>query len=698
VTPTHDRLSGGVGAPEDGWTGRWAEGATHLLDPATGSDRRDAAESDDLDAVVSLEANLVAAVGSGSWLAVTDVPLLAGHDDDALQVQLREQILQANVASIARVCDRFITRLGERSELLPVSRVKKPARQALERLSAHTEDWAARTLSGPVPRRALAVTREEDADLYENRMVTELVHPILTTALSDRIRRLRRLTSDLADLERARDEGTHYRRRRLYTFWGADAARAAESSSHATQTLKQLESLAAWAQSLRRSTLAVALRGRRTGQRSLRNTNVIANDRHYRAAGLVWAAYEREPEADESPEDRHRRFRSRHRAFDDYVLCLIVRALGDLGYIPQEDEIPDGRRSIIVNGAWGDATIERAPDGAITLTSHHRSSRFVPLVDVVGPADEHPAIAERWASLVYAVREPSVVVYLASSAAMRNLPRDLASRMLSAGPDQVDRDVPIAGVPVSPLETTSLERVARAVADALQSPALLDYPRAVLMRGDRVPRRLIDYLVSSDLTQRGLSPLFYRSGTDTISVRRPLSSSESSSLEAVVRQLKDRTRAPGWERDLAAEIASLDSAIESAAASLAGLLTCPLCGARADTSQVGRDADVFVITCRSCEGRWGHESCGECRTRIPIIEPERDLRNPDAVGPGWVERIYGQDALSSPCWARTVAGRYVCPECRSCSLSAAAEGANCVRCHSDTGPLPPHSLRATGSD
>ena len=697
MTTTYDRLTGTTGPPADGWTGRWADGATHLLDPATGNLSRDAAESDDLDAIASLEAGLTAAEQSGSWLAITEVPLLAGHDDDALLPQPREQVLGLHIASIARLCERFITRLGERSELLPVSRVKRPARRALERLSAHTEDWAARTLSGPVPRRALAVTREEHADLYENRMVTELVHPILTSALSDRIRRLRRLTSDLADLERARDEGTHYRRRRLYTFWGADAARAAESSSQASQTLQLLEALAAWVQSLRGSTLGVALRGRRTGQRSLRNTNVIANDRHYRAAGLVWSAYEREPEADESAEERRIRILSRHRAFDNYVLGLVVRALDDLGYVPDEDEIPVGHQPLMLHGKWGDVTFARTPDGVITLASRGISTRFIPLLDAVGPGDDHPKVADRWSSLVDVVKVPSVVVYLAASGAIRSLPQHLAASMMSSGRDSASRGDLLAGVPVSPLETTSLERVARAVAIAVQAPALLDYPATVQLHGDRVPRRLIDHLIYLDPTQTGLSPLFHRAETDAITVRRPLTASERSKLEVVIRQLSDRTKSPGWERDLVGEINLLGGAIEDAADSLAGILTCPLCGATADPTRVGRDGDVFVITCRSCETRWGHERCGECGSRIPIIEPEREIRNPEVLGPGWVERIYGQDALSSPCWARSLPARYICQDCRSCSLSTTSAGAKCVRCHPGSAVTPSPSLRATGS-
>ncbi len=684
MSTPHDRLTGEPGLQAPGWTGRWAQEGRHLIDRDLGSSSRDAAESDDLDALKSLEDPLGAAVQSGSWHELLESPLLAGHESDALELGKRERILAENFASIARICERFVTRLGERSELLPVSRVRRPARRALERMASHTEDWAARTLSGPVPRRALAVMREENADLYENRMVNELVHPILSSALSDRIRRIRRLTADLADLERAKDEGTHYRRHRLYSFWGADAARAAESSGRAQGTLRKLEALAASVQALRGSTLAATLRGRRTGQRSLRNTNVIANDRHYRAAGIVWGAFEREPESEESPEERQGRLILRHRAFDNYAFGLIVRALFDLGYEAVEDGLPAAGAPSILFGPWGRADLIRNPDGTLVLSGHNMSTRFVPLADVFGPNDDHPEILTRWQSMNDAVKAPTVVLYLAPSQAVRSLPQDVARPMMSAGRDAKSPGALLAGVPISPLETTSLERVARAVAVAVQSPALLDYPAEVRIGGERVPRRLIDHLLSSELSRGEPSPLFNRVGVDAIAVRRPLTPRERSELDNLVRQLKDRTKAPGWERDFVREIDRLSAAIQEAAESVAPLLTCPLCQTAAHPSEVTRDGNVFSVACRSCEARWGHERCGSCGDRIPVIEPaERQIRNPDVVGPGWVERIYGQDALASPCWARTVPGRYVCTECGSCPV-AANEAAHCMRCKGGT--------------
>ena len=683
MTAPHDRLTGKAGSQVAGWTGRWYWDGCHLLDSVRGSAGRDAVESDDIDSLASLDDHLRNAV-SKSWRELLAVPLLSGHEDEALHLETRERILEENFASIARICERFLTRLGERSELLPVSRVRRPARRAIERMSAHTEDWASRTLSGPVPRRALAVSRDEDADLYENRMVTELVHPILSSALSDRVRRLRRLMSDLADLARAEDEGTYHRRRRLYSFWGLDATVAAESSIRGAVTLKKLEAMAAWVQALRASKLAITMRGRRTGRRSLRNTNVIANDRHYRAAGIVWTAYEGEPEAEESSEDRIERLLARHRAFDNYALGLIVRALKNLGYEPVEDALPVSGRSFALQGPWGRADLVRDQDGTVLLTSHGRGTRFVPLVDVVGPDDDPTTTAARWRSMTDAVGTLTVVLYLASSEIIRSFPPDVAHPMMSAGRDAMAIGALLAGVPVSPLETTSLERVARAVAMAVQAPALLDYPAEVRLEGERLPRRLIDHLFTADLSQRGLSPLLDRSSVDAIAVRRPLTSLEQSSLDNLVRQLEDRTKASGWERDLLREIAGLAAAIEEAVDSITPLLTCPVCRTTADPSEMTRAGDLFTLTCRSCEARWGHERCGNCRARIPVIESERNIRNTDVVGPGWVERIYGQDALASPCWARTVPGRYVCTQCGSCPV-AAGEATNCVRCTAETG-------------
>ncbi|MET7423600.1 hypothetical protein [Dactylosporangium sp. NPDC005555] len=683
MTGAVDRVSGAAGPPGEGWTGRWYDAGHHVLDTtpaAAGARSRDDITSDDLDALATLENALTDARASGTWTASAMCRLLAGHDDDTLRLQPREQVLRQHIGSIARVCSRFVTRLGERAELLPVARVKRPARRAIDRLAGHTEDWAARTLAGPIPRRALAVTRIEDADLYENRMVVELIHPILDGDLRNRINLLRRLRQDLADLERARHEGTRLRLERLYRFWGAEATNASHASGQAAQTLRALEELLTRVQALCGSELATLLRGRRTGHRALRRTNVTDNDRHYHAAGIVWREYERPETNRESNDTRRERLGARHRLFDDYVMGLIARSLHDLACNPRADQAPSPGRPTTLDGPWGQVTVHREHTGVTIVESAGVQTRFVPLLDLISPDADEAEIRERWQSLPSTSADSTVVVYLASSEHLRQQVSDLSLPVLSSGPDGQNRRATLVGVPVSPLETTSLERVARAVSIAALQPALGSYPPEIRSPHGGLPRRLIDHIETSKLAEANLPSLFHRPGLDDIRLRRPLSAVERARLDGVLDALSRRTRAPGWVRDVAGEIAQLRKAFETAEAQLRLVLRCPVCGTVAGPEQVTRSADVFSLTCRSCNLRWGHERCGRCQQRIPILEPTRDVPNPEVTGIGWVERIFGRDALASPCWARTVPNRYVCASCGECPVRTRPEGEACIRC------------------
>jgi hypothetical protein len=642
---------------------------------------RDALDSDDLDALLSLVDPLQEAVSAGSWTGMLLCPLLAAHDDSDLRLESRERVLAENLGSLARVTERFITRLGERSELLPVARVKRPARRALERLAGHTEDWAARDLTGPIARRALAVTREEDADLYENRMAVELIHPIMSAALAARIRRLGRVKADLADLERARYEGTHARLKRLYEYWGDDAAKAAESSHQATETLRRLEALAASVQQLRGNKLPNLLRGKRTGQRTLRRTNVIENDRHYRAVGQLWNEYKREATASESPAEREVRLQDRHRTFSHYVLGLLIRAMDDLSYSQAEDALPERDSRVVLPGPWGQARLGVASDGSISVHAERRTTRFVPLLDLLDVDDSPEIVHQRWTSIISDAETPTVVIYLAPSKTASTLPAILSTQLLSAGPDGPDGGPLVCAIPVSPLETTSLERVARAAGRALLEPALEAYPPQItLAAGDPLPRRLIDGLANAGLERPGASPLFHRADQSQIFLRRPLVGSERAALDQYLRSLTDRTKSPGWERDLAREILVLAEAVTEAELKVTPLLTCPSCRLAAQPGDVGRAGDLFWLSCRSCDTRWGHHRCGNCQGRVPVLATTQDLVSPEVTGPGWVERIFGQEALTSPCWARSSPSRYICPACGTCAVAGSSEGRLCPRC------------------
>jgi len=684
-----DRVSGRSSPHLSGWSGRWYFQGKHLLDSGqSDGTSRDHIEADSLASIDALGKDVGIALVTGTWRSFLSLSLLDRISDDAANPGSDELVLEKHISSLEVICNKeYLTRIGEVSEVIPVGRVRRPARRALDRLASHTEDWYGRSLKGPIPRRAMAILRDEDANLYENRMVTELVHPILTSALMRRLRHLRKMQANLAELVH-RQEGSRARNERLYEFWGLDEGRARQSSDQVVHTVQLLDSLLRQVQKLRGSRLSGLIGGRTSGSRTLRKTNVIQDHRHYRAAGLVWQAFQQGPVSTESSEARSLHLQKRHDVYDGYVLAFLVQALEGLGYRPSDEltrifEAGTGETALL--GPWGECSLHRDAIGVVTLSSRGIQTRFVPLLDLIAENDSPELVESRWASVVQAAAGPTVIVYLGSPDLLKYLPLNLAATLSSAGKDLNTSPRDVQAIPISPWEIASLERVSRAVRIAIQTPVLQAYPPPIQSDSSRIPRRLFESLEAADIRQQGYGALFHKSSVDDLGLRRPFSESERSRLDGFLENLDKASHTMGWERDYKEHIPVLRDAILKAADRAEELLTCPACGHKAGPREVTREDNVFLISCSisSCKTRWGHEKCGLCSGRICIIESEDKILNPEVSGPGWVERILGRDALASPCWARVAPLRYICTECRECNGARDEIAASCVRCQAD---------------
>ena len=69
-------------------------------------------------------------------------------------------------------------------------------------LAAHTEDWDRPLLRGILPKRILAEIRQDQIDIYENRVAARLLDN-LGGYLNRRIQRLRRI-SEISEIQRSR--------------------------------------------------------------------------------------------------------------------------------------------------------------------------------------------------------------------------------------------------------------------------------------------------------------------------------------------------------------------------------------------------------------------------------------------------------------------------------------------------------------
>ena len=116
------------------------------------------------------------------------------------------------------------------------------------------------------------------------------------------------------------------------------------------------------------------------------------------------------------------------------------------------------------------------------------------------PIDNRPSLEV----LVEATTAKSVVLYLAADRWSEHSHQDLASEKYSRRARAGRRGTDLGHCGFSSSGTTSLERVARAVAIAVMSPAIADYPAEVRIEGEHVPGALIDYLVDADIAERGL--------------------------------------------------------------------------------------------------------------------------------------------------------------------------------------------------
>ena len=272
-------------------------------------------------------------------------------------------------------------------------------------------------------------------------------------------------------------------------------------------------------------------------------------------------------------------------------VALIVRALSDLGYRPDKDRAPAVGGTLRLKGAaiWATIELNWSRDGTVTLRSEGRSTRFVPLLDLVGPDDRPEEAVARWSAVEAEITSPSVIVHLAPFRVMAALPGVAAQSLTSAGADGPNGRALVTAVPVTPLETTSLERVARAVADAVRTPALEAYP-AVVGADNPLPRRIISSLLDAGIPDPSISALFFLVDHDVLRLRRRLTPSETSKFGVWVKDRLASARGTGWERDYTSVIERIPDLITDAGERANRIMVCPACGQRAEFERDGPGA------------------------------------------------------------------------------------------------------------
>jgi hypothetical protein len=627
----------------------------------------------------------------GSWIDVIRIPPLVPEMSKRAEFLPFEETLSQNMGHLAEVCSRPRMHLRVEVERTAVARARRIPGQAANYLAAHTEDWERPTLRAVVPKRILSEVREDQFDIYENRIAVRLVDH-LVTYLGRRIfeiSRLLRVFEEAGDYSASAAGGTHWRQRRIYQLWG-DAVDAGEARRKAERTLRQLERLKRTVAGLMDSVLYRGVPGRTAVKSTLTMTNILSNDAHYRRVADLWIAWARlETEKFPQPHMFFADMQDLCQSFDRYSLLLTLRAFAQLRFEPTatarplsdgEIELHRGRQTAVVS--WSGA------DGAITINGRGIDGlRIVPLCSSIAALDsEHLRHlvndADRGASdsdiVVLYPTPPTSEVY-------KRLDRELARRLHA-----LSHEVASAGrrrvgfLPVSPWDIGSVERVARQVRWITMTPKFRGYPPTIkrpsgldLRRASawlkpsadsicvlRTPReheqlpvaqeveaaisRVAELEIEHKLVSRNLQDV-HRQGAATggLNSRKKALNAEITAAETQLKELQ------GFRAELSDAIASVED-----------LLRCPTCENRADPSHdFASDAGHrFSCACPGCGTKWDNRRCTQCQAWIPTLLPSSSSWEGHVRELGWIDRTLGADVLATPVVVGTEIA-YICPSC-----------------------------------
>lgn len=601
--------------------------------------------------------------GQDDWLTVSH---LVGDTDERLRTGALETKLRQELGHLRKVCADPHARLRTEHLLVQVSQARRITSRTVVHLSAHSETWARRTLDGVQPAHLLTPVQAADLDLYENRVVAALVERVWRHLLG-RIAELQDIEEMLQDILEYLEDVRHYRwqdQPRLYAMLN-DAFGDKHYEERVDALLREVTALRGVVAPLRNSQLCKGVR-RRHEDGPARSTNLFVNDLHYRRCRDLWNTWVgAAPGTTGAPEDPSSQW---CRSFNAYGALLVLRAFDQMDAartVAQTLEPGRGWRSVDFDYLGDTIRLQRNDGGTLELSSARGPlCRVVPVPHAL-TADSTTGAVMSWLTAleVPAAGPPIVVLYPGSRSERRRLP--LSARLEVHRSRQTSRagQVRPAMVPVSPLEIDSVSRVARALRDVLDSPALLEYPVRV-----PCPRAFVPILAEQlDWVE---------AGEDELVVTRLPTATRFAALPVVIDGLRTRTDRFRQRGDNSAEVRRLSDDLHRAVAALTRIARCPTCRHESDRPDlVLKPRDVgYRCTCENCGSVWEVRQCVECRERYPVLTPAGSAERTGGDG-DHLDRVFSHDLLAVPCWKRPRG--YLCPACDRCGERGRA---GCARC------------------
>jgi hypothetical protein len=663
--------------------------------------RRQQPEDMEAESIRTIGAHLDSLAENGAtwldWLEV--VPLVPGMSEK-VNILRFEKTIQQLFGHLRTVCMKPHAHLNVEVERVPIVRARRLPIRAASYLASHTEDWERPLMRGVLPKRILSEVRHDEIDIYENRVSARLIDHI-TVYLNKRILEIRKLLKMFQDKEDYSSTvgGTHLRQKRILELWG-ESIDTNEGRNKAEDTFKKLKRLKQKIMGLMDSPLYGEVPRFSHVSPTLRNTNILINDQHYRRVAELWREWISTGYSDtKSPFDIYHEAQKLCGSMDRFALLLVARALDQLGYEIAEKHWEE---PVCASGRWmleGHGTsLECAwqEDGKVRVEMEGEHLVFLSVpVDFRAAAND--AQLEMVIDHIVEVAANSdgraIVLYAGSSDNSRKaVSKAVAQKLLTVGNDpRVKLPENVGFLPISPWDIGSVERISRALRWFLDSTRFDSYPLEIELEPEASEviknTRINDWLDISD-------------GCAKVTIKRPLKAFEWSELEienlveetrlahcqaiSEHKRISDELRTAALSKgrtgtlnpqkksayQVCFQLENRLKAIERLKEQLAGaqdrsdaLLVCPACGTKADPSRdfKPRQKGCFRCDCQGCHTRWATRLCTKGH-RYAVMLPGKFVETEDGEC-GWEERIYGSDLLSLP--ARKANGEwgFLCPFC-----------------------------------
>lgn len=214
-------------------------------------------------------------------------------------------------------------------EVLPVSRARRLAGNALTRLASNSQDWSRRGITGIIPARLNALVSEDEHAIYENVVFARLIDRVLALlrARTNEVSQLLEKHQEAKLLSNAQQLDRRLRAD-ICALWGQSFADNPDAGKRALETHDTLTKLQGKVRQLKHGELYKQIPQKLNLPAALRNTNILQHDPRYRHLRPIWLLAHSAPDREfKTPQQKFSAAKEAGERYVTYVELLVRRVL-----------------------------------------------------------------------------------------------------------------------------------------------------------------------------------------------------------------------------------------------------------------------------------------------------------------------------------------------------------------------------------